>query len=115
LFVKNIHGCKRHKQNNNDFATYQKDIREFTKRSITNLTKDLGISRNSLLNYLTILERGGLINLLQSSAKGINTLAKPEKIYLNNTNQIYVFDTNRADIENLRETFFSINYRLLKR
>jgi len=68
--------------------------------------KDLDVSRNSLLNYLTILERGGLVNLLQSSTKGINSLAKPEKIYLNNTNNIYAFDANKPDIGNLRETFF---------
>jgi len=73
---------------------------------ITDLAKDLEVSRNSLLNYLTILERGGLINLLQNSTKGINSLAKPEKIYLNNTNQIFAFDTNKPDIGNLRETFF---------
>ncbi|MCL2597014.1 MAG: AAA family ATPase [Paludibacter sp.] len=73
---------------------------------ITNLAKDLEVSRNSLLNYLTILERGGLVNLLQSSTKGLNSLAKPEKIYLNNTNQIYAFDANMPDVGNLRETFF---------
>jgi predicted AAA+ superfamily ATPase len=73
---------------------------------ITDLAKDLEVSRNSLLNYLAILERGGLVNLLQSSTKGINSLAKPEKIYLNNTNQIYAFDANKPDIGNLRETFF---------
>jgi predicted AAA+ superfamily ATPase len=73
---------------------------------ITELAKNLEVSRNSLLNYLSILERGGLVNLLQSGTKGINSLAKPEKIYLNNTNQIYAFDTNKPDIGNLRETFF---------
>jgi len=73
---------------------------------ITDLASDLGVSRNSLLNYLTILERGGLINSLQSSTKGINSLTKPEKIYLNNTNQIYAFDSNKPNIGNLRETFF---------
>lgn len=73
---------------------------------ITDLANNLEVSRNSLLNYLTILERGGLINLLQSSTKGINLLAKPEKIYLNNTNQIFAFDSNKPDIGNLRETFF---------
>ena len=72
----------------------------------TDLAKDLEVSRNSLLNYLTILERGGLINLLQNNTKGINLLAKPEKIYLNNTNLIYTFEANKPDIGNLRETFF---------
>jgi len=76
------------------------------KPKITDLAANLGVSRNSLLNYLTILERGGLIHLLQSSAKGVKSLAKPEKIYLNNTNLIYAFDSNKPDIGNLRETFF---------
>jgi predicted AAA+ superfamily ATPase len=74
--------------------------------NITTLAKDLDVSRNSLLNYLTILERGGLINLLQTGKKGINSLAKPEKIYLNNTNLVYAFDAHKPDIGNLRETFF---------
>lgn len=74
--------------------------------NITDMAKNLEVSRNSLLNYLTILERGGLVNLLQSGKKGVGSLAKPEKIYLNNTNQIYAFDTNKPDIGNLRETFF---------
>jgi len=73
---------------------------------ITDLAANLGVSRNSLLNYLTILERGGLINLLQSSAKGVNSLAKPEKIYLNNTNLAYALESEKPNIGNLRETFF---------
>ena len=74
---------------------------------ITDLAANLGVSRNSLLNYLAILERGELINLLQGgSSKGISSLAKPEKIYLNNTNLIYAFDANKPNIGNLRETFF---------
>jgi predicted AAA+ superfamily ATPase len=74
--------------------------------NITNLANDLGVSRNSLLNYLTILERGGLVNMLKSSTKGINSLSKPEKIYLNNPNHIYAFDASKPEIGNLRETFF---------
>ncbi len=74
--------------------------------NITELAKDLDVSRNSLLNYLTILERGGLVNLLQSSTKNLSSLSKPEKIYLNNTNLIYAFDTHKPNIGNLRETFF---------
>ena len=74
--------------------------------NITDLAQNLGVSRNSLLNYLTILERSELVNLLYSHSKGIKSLAKPEKIYLNNTNQIYAFNANKPDIGNLRETFF---------
>ena len=74
--------------------------------NITDLAAGLSVSRNSLLNYLTILERGGLIHLLQNSMKGISSLTKPEKIYLNNTNQIYAFDSEKPNTGNLRETFF---------
>lgn len=74
--------------------------------NITTLAKDLEVSRNSLLNYLSILEQAGLVNLLTSSTKGLNSLAKPEKIYLNNTNQIYSLESNKPNIGNLRETFF---------
>lgn len=74
--------------------------------NITTLAKELSVSRNSLLNYFTILERAGLINLLQSGVKGLNSLAKPEKIYLNNTNQIFALDPNNPDMGNIRETFF---------
>ena len=73
---------------------------------ITDLAKYLEVSRNSLLNYLTILERGGLINLLQSNTKGLSSLAKPEKIYLNNTNLAYALEKEKPNIGNLRETFF---------
>lgn len=74
--------------------------------NITDLANNLGVSRNSLLSYLAILERGGLVNLLQNNTKNMSSLAKPEKIYLNNTNQIYAFDADKPDIGNLRETFF---------
>ena len=74
--------------------------------NITDLAENLDVSRNSLLNYLILLERGGLVNLLYSNTKGIRSLAKPEKIYLNNTNQIFAFEANKPDIGNLRETFF---------
>lgn len=74
--------------------------------NITTLAKELSVSRISLLNYFTILERAGLINLLQSGVKGLNSLAKPEKVYLNNTNQIYALNPNNPEMGNIRETFF---------
>jgi predicted AAA+ superfamily ATPase len=74
--------------------------------NITDLAAEIGVSRNSLLNYLIILERAGLLNLLTSSAKGLNQLAKPEKIYLNNPNLIYTLGGEKPDIGNMRETFF---------
>lgn len=42
--------------------------------------------------------------MLISEGKGVSTLQKPEKIYLENTNLAYAL-SNSADIGNLRETF----------
>jgi len=59
-----------------------------------------------LLNYLTFLEKAQLLCLLQQDVSGLRILAKPEKVYLNNTNLAYALETEKPDIGNLRETFF---------
>jgi predicted AAA+ superfamily ATPase len=74
--------------------------------NISELSSIIGVSRNSLLNYLTILQKAQLISLLSSSSTKLKTLAKPDKIYLNNPNLIYGFASDKPDIGNLRETFF---------
>jgi predicted AAA+ superfamily ATPase len=74
--------------------------------NITDLSAQIGVSRNSLLNYLTILEKAQLINLLNQNTQGLHILAKPEKIYLNNTNLIYALEESKPEIGNLRESFF---------
>lgn len=43
----------------------------------------------TLKNYLKYLEDGETIIALPKSGSGLKGMAKPEKIYLNNTNQIY--------------------------
>jgi predicted AAA+ superfamily ATPase len=74
--------------------------------NITALSAQLEVSRNSLLNYLHILNKAQIISLLSIDATGFRTLAKPDKLYLNNTNLIYMFENNKPDVGNLRETFF---------
>jgi hypothetical protein len=74
--------------------------------NISELSGQIGVSRNSLLNFLNILERADLINLLTSDSKGMSLLTKPEKIYLNNTNQIFTLGGDKSNIGNIRETFF---------
>jgi len=67
---------------------------------------DIGDER-TLKNYLKYLEDGGVIMSLAKKGSGLGALEKPEKIYLNNTNQIYAI--SRKGKENrgtLRETFF---------
>ena len=66
----------------------------------------IGASRNTVLHFLKYLNEAHIINNLQSSAKGLNYLAKPEKIYLNNTNLVFAIAGHSSNIGNIRETFF---------
>ncbi|MEA1948914.1 MAG: AAA family ATPase [Thermodesulfobacteriota bacterium] len=61
----------------------------------------------TLKNYLKYLEDGGVITSLTKSGSRLGALEKPEKIYLNNTNQIYAISSKgKENIGNIRETFF---------
>ncbi len=57
----------------------------------------------TLKNYLKYLEDAGLIKMLQKDNKGIKSLQKPDKIYLDNPN-LYIY--KNANIGTIRETFF---------
>jgi uncharacterized protein len=74
--------------------------------NITRLSAEMEVSRNSLLNYLSLLERASTVNLLGQDVSGLQTLTKPEKIYLDNPNLCYALSTDKYAIGNVRETFF---------
>lgn len=76
------------------------------KPNISRLSEKLDIPRNSILRILDLLDRAGVLVLLRSDTQGISYLQKPEKIYLNNPNLIYLFSDNRPAAGSLRETFF---------
>lgn len=77
------------------------------KPTLSKLTGALDISdERALKTYLKYLEDAEIINVLSKSGKRLSTLEKPEKIYLNNTNQSYAFGNQSVDKGNLRETFF---------
>ncbi|CAA6798691.1 MAG: ATPase component BioM of energizing module of biotin ECF transporter [uncultured Sulfurovum sp.] len=73
--------------------------------NITKVATNIEVSRNTLYSYLTNLDKGGLLNIVGSSKKGISKLSKPEKLYLNNTNIFYIF-ANESKVGTIRETFF---------
>lgn len=55
-------------------------------------------------DYLLKLEDAGIVKLLmKASSKGLSKLEKPEKIYLDNTNLLYIANAQTGTI---RETFF---------
>lgn len=74
--------------------------------NISKLSQLVGLSRNSLVQALKMLERAGLINELYKSTTGIGVLTKPEKVYLNNSNLMYALAKENTNIGNVRETFF---------
>lgn len=74
--------------------------------NISMLSKEIEVSRVSLLNFLTYLQKAQALLLLDKKALGIKQLTKPEKIYLGNTNYAYALGGEKTDIGNVRETFF---------
>ena len=74
------------------------------KPNIAALSRKLDISRDSIYQYIYQLKDARLLNTLSSEGKGISTLQKPDKIYLENTNLAYALKS-KPDIGNIRETF----------
>ena len=76
------------------------------KPNISQLAGKIETERHTLYKYLDILERAGLIMQLSSQGKGLNLLAKAEKVYLGNPNLCYALCNDMPQTGNLRETFF---------
>jgi len=74
--------------------------------NVTQLSRDMAITRISLMNYLYYLDKAQAIMLLEKEALGIKQMTKPEKIYLGNTNYAYALGGDKTDIGSVRETFF---------
>ena len=75
------------------------------KPNMNSLSERTGISLNTMKLYLKLLNDAELLQLLYVENKGINSLNKPEKIYLNNSNLMNNLSVD-ANIGNSRETFF---------
>ena len=74
--------------------------------NISKLAEKMGVTRNTILKLLDILDKAQLLSLLHTSTEGISMLQKPEKIYLQNTNLAYMFAHESPNVGNIRETFF---------
>jgi predicted AAA+ superfamily ATPase len=75
--------------------------------NVSKLSEKIGINRNTLLSYLHYLDEIDLTRNLFKYGEGVSLLQKPSKIYLENTNIIYLLAKENADRGNLRETFFA--------
>ena len=73
--------------------------------NITQLAAKIRISRQTLLIYLKYLEDAKLINQLYKKSRGLSVLEKPEKILMENTNLIELFNGENANTGSRRETF----------
>jgi predicted AAA+ superfamily ATPase len=75
------------------------------KPNMNSISERTGISLNTMKNYLKLLSDAQLLHLLFVENRGINSLGKPEKIYLQNSNLMYNLIQD-AEVGNVRETFF---------
>lgn len=73
----------------------------------------LSVSRNNVADYLLYIEQSGLISQLRDDTGGIRGLGKVDKVYLDNTNLIYVLAGSNSEIGNVRETFFMNQLRVV--
>lgn len=74
------------------------------KPNIAALARKLDLSRDSVYQYIYQLDDARLLNTISLHGKGVSTLQKPDKIFLENTNLAFALKEN-PDIGNIRETF----------
>lgn len=76
------------------------------KPNISKIASEIGITRNTLNEYLKYLADARLINMLNKNASGINLLQKPEQIFPENSNMAYAASDKQPNVESLRRIFF---------
>ena len=73
--------------------------------NLTNLAKDIGITRDTLYKYIHYLTLGNVLTRIDVLNSKQSTFKKPAKLYLNNPNLTYTFCSN-SEIGTIREQFF---------
>lgn len=76
------------------------------KPNYTEIGRAISADRSTVADYMTYLEKSGLLRLLNVSSGGMSLVEKVEKVYLGNTNFIYALSDGSPEIGNVRETFF---------
>ncbi len=72
---------------------------------IKKLSVQTGLKRETILGYLSYLQKARLLNLLYCDNKSIKRLQKPDKIYIENTNLLTTLAYTPMRQGTLRETF----------
>jgi len=73
--------------------------------NITKLAEVLELNRNTLLNYLDLLDTAEITHSLFSSGNFYGKLSKPGKILLSHPNLSYCLAPDNPNTGNLRESF----------
>ena len=76
------------------------------KPNYSKIGRDLDLYRTTVSDLFQLLDKAELINLLEDETQGISSLAKVDKVYLNNPNISYALSENEPEIGNVRETIF---------
>ena len=76
------------------------------KPSADSLASEVGVSKNNVPDYLTYLEKAGMIGLLRDDTSGMRALGKIEKAYIDNPSLMTVLAGGAPEVGNIRETFF---------
>ena len=76
------------------------------KPNAEHLAREIGISKNNVPEYLLLLEKAGMLGQLRDDTKGLVSLGKVNKIYVDNPSLMTVLSEGNPDIGNMRETFF---------
>lgn len=83
------------------------------KPNADSLAVELHVSKNNVPDYLTYLEKAGMIGMLRDDTGGMRGLGKVEKVYVDNPSLMTVLANGRPEIGNLRETFFYNQMRVM--
>lgn len=76
------------------------------KPNMLSLATELQISKNVVPDYFVFLEKTGMIAQLRDHTGGLRGLGKTEKVYIDNPSLMNVLAPGKADVGNIRETFF---------
>ena len=76
------------------------------KPNVSNLAAGIGISWQSVINYLRYLDEAEIIKTIYFEGRDIKSLSKPDMVYLHHPNHFYVFNSEMTNKGNLRESFF---------
>ena len=76
------------------------------KPNYSNLAVEIGVNKSNVPEYLTYLDRAGMISQLWDDTMGMRGLGKIEKVYIDNPSLMTILAGGNPNIGNLRETFF---------